>query len=295
MKTWPRNAALVLPLLLVNSAAIFGQSLWAHQNLGYGGWPLAVTFAAAIEFVGIYLAVEAHAALMAGHSSGALRIGSYAIGALSGALNYAHFSIGYRPGPLAITFGLLSSISPWLWAIRSRSLNRARLFADGLIDPRAVRFSRLRWVLFPTRTFSAFRLAVWEGTQRPAVAIDHADAARATRRAVKATATSDTPVLEATMPIEPTDIEPATPRPRLSARPSLTIVGPVRRTLPATRTPSATRDEVARRLAADPSLRPAVIAEELSVSKRTVERHVADLRQHNGHRVATADTDRTQE
>ena len=30
-----RNAALVLPLLLVNTAAIYGQSGWAHDHLGH--------------------------------------------------------------------------------------------------------------------------------------------------------------------------------------------------------------------------------------------------------------------
>jgi hypothetical protein len=183
--TWHRNAALVLPLLLVNSAAVYGQAGWAYDHLGHN-WTVAALFALAVESIGIFLAAEAHAALMAGHASGALRLGSYAVGALVGTLNYAHFaSAGYRPNPLAVTFGLLSSISPWLWAIRSRSMNRVRLYELGLIDPRAVKFSRLRWALFPVRTFAAFRAAVWAGVQRPDEAVAAADARRATRRAAK--------------------------------------------------------------------------------------------------------------
>ena len=48
----------------------------------------------------------------------------------------------------------------------------------GLIDPRAVKFSRLRWTLFPIRTFGAFRAAVWAGIQRPDEAVAAADARR---------------------------------------------------------------------------------------------------------------------
>jgi hypothetical protein len=174
-----RNAALVLPLLLVNTAAIYGQSGWAHDHLGHN-WTVAILFALAVESIGVFLAAEAHAALMAGHASGALRLGSYAVGALVGALNFAHYATQphYRPNPLAVTFGLLSSISPWLWAIRSRSMNRDRLAAMGLVDPRAVKFSRLRWALFPIRTFTAFRAAVWAGITRPDEAVSAADQRR---------------------------------------------------------------------------------------------------------------------
>jgi hypothetical protein len=162
--------ALAVPLLLVNSAAVYGQAGWAYERL-VESWVLAVLFAAALESIGVYLAAEAHAALMAGDASLRLRLGSYAVGALVGTLNYWHFSKGWEPTALAVTFGALSSISPWLWAIRSRSLNRDRLRALGLVDPRAVRFSPLRWALYPRRTFRAFRAAVWAGVVEPAAAV----------------------------------------------------------------------------------------------------------------------------
>lgn len=174
-RAWARGAAatgaLLLPLVLVNSAAVYGQTGWAHDHL-IANWWLAAGFAAAVESIGIYLAFEAHAALMAGDASARLRAGSYLIGALAGALNYAHFAgQAYRPTPLAVTFAALSSISPWLWAIRSRSMNRARLRELGQIDPRAVRFAALRWALFPVRTVRAFRVAVWHGIVTPAEAV----------------------------------------------------------------------------------------------------------------------------
>jgi hypothetical protein len=163
--------ALAVPLALVNSAAIYGQAGWAYERL-VASWMLAYLFAGALESVGIYLAAEAHAALMAGDASLRLRLGSYGIGMLVGGLNYWHFAGPHgRPTALAVTFGALSSISPWLWAIRSRSLNRDRLRQLGLVDPRAVRFSPLRWLLYPARTFRAFRAAVWAGVVEPAAAV----------------------------------------------------------------------------------------------------------------------------
>lgn len=178
-RTFARSAALAVPLLLVNSAAVYGQAGWAYDHLTHVV-VLAILFAASIESIGIYLAYEAHAALMAGDASARLRFGSYLVGALAGTLNFAHFADPhYRPNPLAVTFGVLSSISPWLWSIRSRSMNRDRLRELGQIDPRAVRFSLLRWVLFPVRTSQAFRGAIWHGIVEPTKAVEAADALRA--------------------------------------------------------------------------------------------------------------------
>ncbi len=180
---WRSSLALALPLLLVNSAAVWGQAGWGYDHLGHN-LAVAVLFALAVESIGVYLAAEAHSALMAGDASLRLRLGSYAVGLVAGAANYAHFaSAGYRVNPLAVTFGLLSSISPWLWAIRSRSLNRDRLRELGQIDPRAVKFSPLRWVLYPVRTFRAFRAAVWYGIVAPAEAVALSDTIRSARGA----------------------------------------------------------------------------------------------------------------
>lgn len=174
---------LVVPLLLVNTAAVYGQQGWAYDHLGKDR-PIAILFAVAVESIGIYLAAEAHAALMAGDASARLRMGSYLVGLLVGTLNYAHFAgKDYQVNPLALTFGLLSSISPMLWSIRSRSMNRDRLRELGQVDPRAVRFSILRWAMFPIRTAQAFRAAVWAGVVQPAEAVAAADAARAARPA----------------------------------------------------------------------------------------------------------------
>jgi hypothetical protein len=195
--------ALALPLLLVNAAAVYGQAGWAHDHL-IRNWLIAALFAAAVESIGVYLAFEAHAALMAGDASARLRAGSYLIGALAGVLNYAHFAAaGYRPTPLAVTFAALSSISPWLWAIRSRSMNRARLRELGQVDPRAVRFSLLRWALFPFRTVRAFRVAVWHGIVTPAEAVARSGVRAPGVPAAPVTRVPEPPAAPADFDVEP--------------------------------------------------------------------------------------------
>lgn len=161
------NAALFVPLLLVNGVAVYGQVAWAEKNLT-DSLVVALGFALALESIGVFLAAQAHAALMAGDASGRLRVGSYAVALLVATLNYAHYSgPELAPTPAALAFGGLSAISPWLWAIRSRSMHRDSLRAAGLVDPRAVRFTLLQWVLYPTKTFRAFRRAVWVGETDP--------------------------------------------------------------------------------------------------------------------------------
>lgn len=250
--TWHRNAALVIPLLLVNTAAVYGQQGWAYDHLGHDRL-IAILFATAVESIGVYLAAEAHAALMAGDASARLRLGSYLVGLLVGTLNFAHFaSHGYRANPVALTFGLLSSISPLLWSIRSRSLNRDRLRELGQVDPRAVRFSILRWVLFPIRTGSAFRAAVWAGVVQPAEAVAAADAARAARRGAPKGGRPVTQLRAVDAAGEAVAVKPATPR----------------------RTASSA-DKVARTAARMPGATPTEVAARVGVTERTARRHMS--------------------
>lgn len=166
-----RNVALIVPLLLVNAVAFSGQVAWAQEHLHAGPW-MPFVFAASVESLGLFLAAEAHAALMAGDAAARLRAGAYAVAASAGALNYAHWAgPGFTPTAAAVTFGALSTLSPVLWSIRSRSMHRDQLRGKGLIDPRTVRFSPARWVLYPKATFAAMRAAVWVGEQDPMRAI----------------------------------------------------------------------------------------------------------------------------
>jgi hypothetical protein len=173
--------ALLAPVLLVNAVAFSGQYAWANANLprwdialerGIGFNLTAAAFAAALESIAIYLQYEAHTALMAGDASFKLRLGSYAVALLAGVLNYWHWANpDHSPTPAAVAFGALSAISPWLWAVRSRSMHREQLREQGLVEQRAVKFATARWLLYPRRTFRAFRLAVWVGETDPLTAI----------------------------------------------------------------------------------------------------------------------------
>jgi hypothetical protein len=181
--TWSRKLALLVPLLLVNSMAVWGQGGWAYEHLtNANGWEdiaVAVLFAAAVESIGVYLSWEAHEALMADQAAGLLRAGSYGVGVLVGALNYAHFAAEeYGPTAQAVTFGLLSAISPWLWAIRSRSLNRDRLAELGMVDERGLKLSTARKFWHPVKALKVVRWAAWSGVTQPAAAVAGWEASR---------------------------------------------------------------------------------------------------------------------
>lgn len=162
------RAFLIIPLVLVNLAAIWGQAGWALTNLHHG-MIVAVLFALAVESIGCYLAWEAHEALMADQGSGLLRLGSYGVGLLAGTLNYLHF----LPEGLstALAFGALSSISPWLWAIWSRARNRNRLAELGMVDVRAVKLGTARKLFHPVKSLKVVSWAAWEGITDPAGAV----------------------------------------------------------------------------------------------------------------------------
>lgn len=146
---------LLLVLLLVNAAAVWGQAGWALDHIVPAEWTsmgmaalaLSLGFALAIETIGVFLALSADHAEDRDIPAGGIRLGSYAIGLVSGALNASHW--GWTSAA-AIAFALLSAISPFLWGIHSR-VNRERT-----IPP-----SRRFW--HPRASVSLIRHMAWEG------------------------------------------------------------------------------------------------------------------------------------
>lgn len=163
-----RRIATVAALVGVNAFAIVGQASWAYQNLGHS-WALAGAFAAVLESISIYLASMATAALLANDRAGGLRVAAYAAGLLIGAMNYAAHAPDWQPNAMAIAFGTLSTLSPWLWSIQARRQHRDQLAAAGLIDPRTVKIPLMLWTLYPVRALRMLRLAVLVGENRPGV------------------------------------------------------------------------------------------------------------------------------
>ena len=185
-----RYSVLVAPLVLVNAAAIFGQVQWAAGHLTGGNYYGAALFALTLESIAVYLAYEAHAALISGDASFRLRAASYLAAGVVGTLNYSHFAVdNFAPTTAAVAFGGLSTISPWLWSIRSRSLRRDQLRAAGLIDPRSAHFAAAKWINFPIRTLRAYRWSVDHGVQQERTAWE---AYRQSRKAAKRAGGNDT-------------------------------------------------------------------------------------------------------
>ncbi|WP_049562272.1 hypothetical protein [Nonomuraea sp. SBT364] len=168
---WWHAFVLVGAIVGVNVVAIMGQ-VTAFQADPFG-WPLlgALGAAAVIESIAIYVGYHAHVALIEGDSVMRLRLASYGIAGGVGALNYHHYSPDWSLSDLAVMFGAASVLSPWLWAIHSRHQHRQVLRAQGLIDPRAPKFSGLRWLLWRRETWQALRWAVRYSEQSPAAAM----------------------------------------------------------------------------------------------------------------------------
>lgn len=163
------GAALLMTLLLVNAAAIWGQAGWAlshisekiiPQEWAYAagfGIALAIGFAMAIEGVGVFLALSADEADEVGLPAGGVRLASYAWGFfVSGGLNLSHWSFGAA----GIAFAALSAISPLLWGVRAR-IRRGRSIAP----------SRRFW--HPIRSIALIRAMAWEGIATEEEGIAH--------------------------------------------------------------------------------------------------------------------------
>ena len=159
-----------IPVILVNAVA-FGAQLgfWRiHLPLPFE----AVLVALALESIAIYLAWLAHLAQLADDSALRLRLAAYGMALLIGVLNYSHFMRpGWRPTVAAVTFGMMSAISPWLWSVYSRRASRDALKARGLIEPHAVRLGATRWTWHPWRCIRVMSRATWVAENDPAKAI----------------------------------------------------------------------------------------------------------------------------
>lgn len=161
-----------IPILIVNLIATSGQWLYIRYNWD---WPLipSIGAAIAIESIAVYLAYMHHESLMAEDAAYGLRLGSIGMGVLAGLMNYTHYSPHWDPTSKGIILGTLSASSPVLWNIYSKRVSRDDLKAKGLIEPRSVKLGLLKYMLFPRSSFGVFRMAVWNGENRPAVAIQN--------------------------------------------------------------------------------------------------------------------------
>ena len=165
-RAWPA----AVPVVLVNAVA-FGAQL-GFWNAHLSSSVQAVLVALALESIAVYLAWQAHLAQLADDSALRLRLAAYGIALLIGTLNYSHFMRpGWRPTVAAVTFGMMSAISPWLWSVHSRRVSRDALKARGLIEPHAVRLGATRWTWHPYRSACVMWRATWLGETDPAKAI----------------------------------------------------------------------------------------------------------------------------
>lgn len=160
-----------VPIVLVNAVAFCGQLAFLRVHLP---WPLAgqILVAVTLESVAVYLAWQAHLALAAGDSAFRLRLAAYSFALVIGVMNYSHWMAPHwRPTFAAVTFGLMSVSSPWLWSVHSRRVSRDALLVTGDLEKHAVRLGMTRWAWHPVRSARVMWLATWEGESSPRAAI----------------------------------------------------------------------------------------------------------------------------
>jgi hypothetical protein len=173
-----KTLRMVVPLLLINMAALYGQVSFAYETIAPPEWTtaakvvLACGVAAAIESVALYVSWHAmDALLLKSYGTAArLRRTAYLIAFAVGLMNYSHFTSSlFAPTAAAITFGLLSLVSPWLWGLHARRERHVQLMSEDrkLIDDAGVEFSPERWKAFPLRAFMARRYALDEYITEP--------------------------------------------------------------------------------------------------------------------------------
>ena len=170
MKPSIRAIVAIVPLVLCNAIAVFGQLSFIRAHVH---WPLigAVMFALSLESIAVFLAYHAHLALVSNDSALKLRLASYGMGLLIGILNYSHYANNWRPTFEAVAVGMLSAISPWLWAVHSRRESRDALMQAGLIEPHAVRLGATRVMWHPVKSARVMYAATWLGVTEPAEAV----------------------------------------------------------------------------------------------------------------------------
>jgi hypothetical protein len=199
-----RAVYMAVPVLAVNTCAFLGQLGYFHTHLTAWGLPGQLLVAAALESIAVFLSYHAHIARIGDDPAFRLQMSAYSLALVIGALNYSHWaSADWRPNPIAITFALMSAVSPWLWGIHSRRESRDALKAHGLIEPHAVRLGSTRWTWHPYRSARTMFRATWEGTTNPAEAIAAHEAAKAAKAADKLPAIElDSAMLAALSPRE---------------------------------------------------------------------------------------------
>jgi hypothetical protein len=268
--SWRSKGLLIGILLLVNSAAIWGQAGWALDHIVPAGWDwraglaLALGFAAALELIGVFLATMADEAEARRQPAGGIRLGSYAVGLVSGGLNVSHWGVWTSA---AFAFGFLSAVSPFLWGIYSR-VRRGEPIAP----------SRRFW--HPIAAVRLIRFMAWRGLTDELAAIDAIAAADA---AVAQSAPEPVRVL---LPAAPVFLPPVSAPPADADEPEFGAAEPDDRAgLKVRQDGRATQEiETAVRAmrAADPGASQRKIAAAVLVSPSTVRRILAPPEKVNG-------------
>ncbi|MGW5556832.1 hypothetical protein ACWER9_06370 [Micromonospora sp. NPDC003944] len=173
-----QSARTIGPLLLVNAAAVGGQTAYAFTRTPATWHPVvratvALVYAATVESISLYVNWHAHDALLqsATGTAAEMRRRAYLIAAVVAAMNYSHFDgEHWTPTPFAVGSGMASLLSPWLWGLHTRRAQHVQLLRADLVDETGAVFDRKRRRAFPVRTWRAERWSIEHNVRDPRTA-----------------------------------------------------------------------------------------------------------------------------
>ena len=168
---WRALRALPLVVVVVAPALASWRGLveTGHVWLGLpGDWAVLVPLT--LDSAATYAAVLAMRSVLAGDSAlvDRLLVWAYALGAAG--LNLAFHRL-FGGAPSALYYAAASVSAVVLWGRTLRAWRRDQLRLVGAIEPPLPRFRALRWVIAPTETARAWRVAVMQGLSTPAEAL----------------------------------------------------------------------------------------------------------------------------
>jgi hypothetical protein len=181
------SSPLVAPLI-VSGVFTMGVGMDAPLNMD---WPVALAFTIGLEGSLWYLSRLYEQTRLEGDSTFSLRTGMIGIILLIAGLIGGHGvwkALGSQPImvdmigtdrqiPLedavpALAVAVMSAIGTFVWSKRATFRHRVKLRQQGLIDPRAPKFSTWSWILDGPQTFLALRHAVRYRISSPILAVE---------------------------------------------------------------------------------------------------------------------------
>ncbi|MFJ6438241.1 hypothetical protein [Streptomyces sp. NPDC091416] len=155
-----RRGLVAGPILAPMAVAWWSQTDYAKDAFGW--WTVfALGFAAAWELTTAFTGWMYHQARQQGDAGTIYRIMTWVFASGAAAMNYAHHcGPGGRPTQASVAFATMSIVGMVLWELYASLVHRQYLREQGLISRARPKIGLIRWIRFPTRSWTAWSLTI---------------------------------------------------------------------------------------------------------------------------------------